>query len=108
MGIEGGKDLRHEIMSLDGTRLKLATNECLSIDRKGEIPVVAIDCNWVGYYLNIGRKTSTAARSTANLLLILKRMGYKVIPVIDGSHRCHTNRASIERYQESRCSDGKK
>ena len=97
MGIEGGKDLLHEINSLDGTGLKLAVNECLGIGRKGKIPVVAVDCNWVGYYLNIGRKTSTAAKSTANLILILKRMGYRVIPVTDGKHRCHTKRASIER-----------
>ena len=85
MGIEGGKDLLHEINSLDGTTLKLAVNECLAVGRKGKIPVVAVDCNWVGYYLNIGKKTSTAAKSTANLLLLLKRMGYRVISVTDGS-----------------------
>ena len=59
MGIEGGKDLLHEINSLDGTTLRLAVNERLAVGRKGEIPVVAVDCNWVGYYLNIGKKTST-------------------------------------------------
>ena len=84
MGIEGGKDLLHEIKLLDGTTLKLVANECISIERKGGIPIVAVDCNWVGYYLNIGKKTSTAAKSMANLLLILKRMGYRVIPVTDG------------------------
>ena len=47
MGIEGGKDLLHEIKSLDGTGSKLAANECLSIDRNRKISVVAVDYNWV-------------------------------------------------------------
>ena len=96
MGIENGKDLLYEINGLNGAALKVSAIVA-SHDKQNKTPCVAIDCNWVAFYLTIGRKTTSAAKNTANLILLLKRMGFKVVPITDGVKRYHTKRASIDR-----------
>ena len=96
MGIENGKDLLYEINGLNGAALKVSAIVA-SHDKRNKTPCVAIDCNWVAFYLTIGRKTTSAAKNTSNLILLLKRMGFKVVPITDGVKRYHTKRASIDR-----------
>ena len=58
MVIDGGTYLLHQMCGLDGTALKIGTTQFESLDRENNIPCVAVDYNWVRFYLTIGRNTT--------------------------------------------------
>ena len=70
MGIASSGDISHCIYGLTMIDIMLIVNEIKS--DKHNVPVLTVDCNWIAYYVRSNTKCFDHAKSTAELLLVLK------------------------------------